>query len=121
MQLIEKLQKEEPKRNIVFTAIEKLTNPKEIEQFYKEYVEYLRKRGDQETRNNPEKVADENIGYILGYYSAETAQRWMEVLKSVRHPIFGKNIPFGDPAKAYKMGKSLITKNGSSKGATQKN
>jgi len=105
VKLVEKLQREEPERDVLFIAIGKLTDPKDITQFYQEYVEYLREKGaDEETMNNPERVADGNIGYAVGYYSSETAHRWMEVLKSVSHPIFGRNIPFHDPKKAYEAG-----------------
>ena len=42
MSLIEKLEKTNPKRNVVFTAVEILTDPTEMKQFYNEYVAYLK-------------------------------------------------------------------------------
>lgn len=107
--LVEKLQKERPNRNVLFTAIEKLTKPKDIKQFYGEYIEYLRTEGgDEETRNNPEKVANSNIGYALGYYSQETARRWMDLLESVSHPVFGRNIPYDDPTAAFQADRNAV-------------
>jgi len=93
MSLMEKLQEAKPDRNVVFTAVERLTDPTEMKQFYQEYVAYLRQHGDSEkVRANPESVANENIGYIVGYYDRETAERWMNTIPSVSHPIFGKNV-----------------------------
>jgi hypothetical protein len=108
MRIIEHLKGKSPGRNIVFIAIEELKTPEEIKEFYEEYVELLRTQGDTEyVRENPEKVADENIGYVLGYYNQQTAELWMETLPSVHHPIFGRNIPFSEPEKAYYKGLKL--------------
>ena len=48
--------------------------------------------------------ADENIGYMSGYYSAETMKRIQEVFV-VRHPIFGNFIPSAE--EAFEAGKNL--------------
>jgi len=91
--LLERLEKASPGRNFVFTAIETLKTPTEIKQFYQEYVDYLRQHGaSEDIRANPEAVANDNIGYVLGYYNKETADKWFKVLPNVKHPIFGRDI-----------------------------
>ena len=85
LDLIERLKREKPNRNVVFTAIEKLTEPEEIRKFYRQYVDYLRAEAkDIEVKNNPENVARCNINYIVGYYITqndhEVEQRWMNAL-----------------------------------------
>ncbi len=89
--ILEKLLKLEPKRNPVFTTIENLKKEEEIKQFYQEYICYLKEEGDKEVRENAEKIANENIGYILGYYDKKTSYKWNMILENVRHPIFGKD------------------------------
>lgn len=91
MSLIKELQDKKPDREVVFTAIENLTDKKQIKQFYSEYVAYLKQRIEREhIEKSPEIVADENIGYVLGYYDKKTADEWMETLPSVKHPVFGR-------------------------------
>jgi len=110
MSLLKKLEKTNPKRNVVFTAVETLTDPTEMKQFYNEYVTYLRENGDSEkVRQDPESVANSNIGYIVGYYDSETAERWMSNIPPVSHPIFGKNIFSVTPEQAFNAGKIAST------------
>lgn len=110
MSLIKKLKETKPRRNVVFTAVETLTDPTEIKQFYQEYVECLRQHGDSEkVRADPEAVAKNNIGYIVGYYNKETADRWISAIPGVIHPIFGKNIFSVSPEDAFKAGELAIT------------
>ena len=106
MSLLQKLEKAKPGRNVVFTAVENLTDPTQMRQFYNEYVGYLRQHGNSEQiRQNPESVANNNIGYIVGYYDKETADRWMKAIPSVSHPIFGKDIFSVTPEQAFNAGK----------------
>ena len=106
MSLIQKLEEAKPKRNVVFTAVETLTDPKQMRQFYDEYVAHLKQHGDSDqVRQNPESVANSNIGYIVGYYDKETADRWMQAIPSVSHPIFGKDIFSVTPEQAFNAGK----------------
>ena len=110
MSLMEKLQEAKSDRNVVFTAVEQLTDPTEMKQFYQEYVAHLRQNGDSaEVRANPESVANSNIGYIVGYYDKETADRWMNTIPSVSHPIFGKNVFSVAPEDAFKAGQLAAT------------
>ena len=97
MGLIERLQEKAPKRNLVFTAIEELNHPDQIRQFYQEYIFWLwDNTKDKSIKQNPEQVANSNIGYILGYYDKEITERWMRVLPKVSHPVFGREILFGN-------------------------
>lgn len=100
--LLKKLQAKKPNRNVVFTAVEQLKDEAQIREFFQQYVEWLKSSVEQD----PEAVARQNIGYVVGYYNKETADRWMKVLPDVSHPIFGKNIPWGDPKMAYDAGKT---------------
>lgn len=93
--IIETLEELDPERNVVFTAIDHLKKEEEIKQFYKEYICYLKEKGDtKEVREEAEDVANKNIGYVLGYYDQQTSHRWNSILEEVKHPIFGKDIPF---------------------------
>ena len=86
--LLQELQAENPERNVAFTAIEKLKDEAQIRKFFEQYVESL--KGSVE--EDPEAVARQNIGYIVGYYDKKTADRWMKALPGVSHPVFGKDI-----------------------------
>ena len=99
--LVQRLQNKEPDRNVVFTAIEQLKTPEEIKEFYQEYIEWLKTNTE---LSDPEKVAKENIGYVIGYYSQETANTWMKTLEDIYHPVFGREIPYGNPISAFEAG-----------------
>lgn len=107
MGLIEKLKEEKPGRNYVFTAIETLTDPQEIKQFYSEYIVELKKetKAPCDPKDDPKTVANSNIGYIVGYYDKATADRWMKTLSDVSHPIFGRDIFSVSPEDAFEAGK----------------
>ena len=95
MNIIERLRKAEPDRNVVFTAIDKLKTDQEIIEFYNEY---------KETNQH----ADQNIGYILGYYEAKTVNRWFRLLDEIHHPVFGYEFGRGyepSPEEAFQIGK----------------
>lgn len=109
--LIERLQKLAPDKNVLFTAISQLKSPDEILSFRQEYEEHLRTHGDtEEVRLNAAEVANENIGYAVGYYDQETSTRWLSVLKEVNHPIFGRKIPYANPESGYELGKLGVKK-----------
>jgi hypothetical protein len=89
-------------RNPIFTAVETLTKPKEMRAFVKDCIEYYRQHGDTpKVRQTPEAVVKINIGYVVGYYDSEIANRWMSTIDEVSHPLFGKNIPFNELQKVY--------------------
>lgn len=71
MSLIEKLKKEHPKEQIVFAAVENLTELKDIKQFYREYVGYLKKVKDKKISKNAESVARDNITTALFHYGID--------------------------------------------------
>jgi hypothetical protein len=97
------MQAEKPKRNVAFTAIEQLKDEAQMREFFEQYVESLRGKVEEDP---PEAVARRNVGYIVGYYDRETADRWMKALHGgVSHPIFGKNIPWSDAKRAYEAGR----------------
>lgn len=94
--LYQKMQELAPGKNPIFTAVSNLTNPDEMKAFFRDCVDDYRKNGETEDiRNNAESLVKYNIGYIVGYYDKQTADRWMNTLEGISHPIFGKNVPFG--------------------------
>ena len=48
--------------------------------------------------------ADENIGYLTGYFDPETMKRTQRLFR-VAHPIFGKSLP--TPEEASKKGMEM--------------
>jgi hypothetical protein len=103
--LLKKMEKLHPKRHAVFTAIEELSTREEIRQFYEEYINYLKTEArEPQVRREAERVARENIGYILGYYDKNTADKWMKTLPEVYHPIFGRDIFTVKPEDAFIRG-----------------
>ena len=61
MSLLGKLKETDPKRNVLFTAIETPKEELEIELFYEEYVKYLRRHGNE----NPEMVQKAILDMLL--------------------------------------------------------
>ena len=102
--LIEKLIAIEPGRNLVFTAIDKLRAPEEIEQFIKDYPHFIAENNAGITMAEAKRIAYGNIGYVLGYYSQETAERWLAASDEISHPVFGRSIPYSQPRKAHEKG-----------------
>lgn len=77
------MDKKEEGRNLVFTAIDTYDTPLQIQQFYKHYVVFMKSKGLEE------RVANSNVGYVLGYYPDKTLALWYKALPSVSHPVFG--------------------------------
>ena len=102
--ILSRLQRVNPQRNVAFIAIEELKDPDEMRQFMAEYVEWLSNSDDEQVRKDPAKVAGSNIGYVIGYYSKETSDRWLNAIEGLSHPVFGTNIPYSDPGKARQLG-----------------
>ena len=101
------MQKFDTERNPVFTAIEKLKTPHDIQRFVKEYEDYLLKCGEPSIRGREVDVARSNVGYILGYYGDETRKLWYGCLDNVNHPIFGSGFGRGKevtPEEAFDIG-----------------
>ena len=98
--LLQRLQAEKPDRNVAFTAIEQLKDEAQIREFFEQYIESLKGAVEED----PEAVARQNIGYIVGYYDRETVDRWMKALPGVSRSVFGKDIPWNDAKRAYEAG-----------------
>lgn len=64
-----------PEREVAFSAMDYLKNPRDIEQFFKEYQDYLVKDGLNASD------AEGNIRYIGGYYDKDVASLWRDVLE----------------------------------------
>jgi len=107
MNLFEQMQAFDTKRNPVFTAIDKLKSPQDIQRFVREYEEWLVKNGDKSVKGREREVARSNVGYILGYYSDATMKLWYSNLSDVNHPVFGAGFGRGKeitPEEAFNMG-----------------
>lgn len=106
-QIIERLKKLKDKdRDFAFTAVETLTDKAEIQAFYREYVEWLRKNAKpypDRPLPPPEEIASQNIGYIIYYYSVETRELWLGALDEIRHPFFGREVSV-EPEVALQKG-----------------
>jgi len=80
--------------DLCYKGIDKCDTPEEAQEFMRLY------RAENEH-------ADENIGYISGYYDPENMRRIQEWF-CVAHPIFGKSVP--TPEEAFEAGKREATK-----------
>jgi hypothetical protein len=110
MNLFEQMEAFDKKRNPVFTAIDKLKTPEDIQRFAKEYEEYLIANSNEEIKGKEREVARSNIGYILGYYSDETMKLWYANLPDVVHPVFGAGFGRGKevtPEEAFAKGMEM--------------
>lgn len=75
-------------------GIDKCANPEEAQEFMRLY------RVENE-------YADENIGYLSGYYDSDNMRRIQEWF-GVAHPIFGSSVP--SPEEAFAAGKEMGSK-----------
>jgi hypothetical protein len=110
MTLFEQMEKKDPKRNPVFTAIDTLKDPEDIKTFVMEYEEYLIQNTNDSIRGRERETARSNVGYILGYYSKETRAFWYQNLPDVNHPVFGSGFGRGKDVttqEAYNAGKAM--------------
>tara|TARA_Y100000310_G_scaffold329076_1_gene398293 strand:+ start:2872 stop:3261 length:390 start_codon:yes stop_codon:yes gene_type:complete len=82
--ILERLMAESEYGHYVLAAVDILTEPEEIAQFYREYVENIRTHGQAERRGNPEQGAREDIAYQLGHYGSEKATLWHEAIPGLR-------------------------------------
>lgn len=108
MTLVEDMFKAEPKRNPIFTAVEKLETPEEIKTFYADLIEWYRNQGWDEYNpdtngKTPEELAAHNVGYILGYYNSADQDLWYDTLQ-IGHPFFGRS---KDSTVAFEAGVEL--------------
>lgn len=66
-------------------------------EFWETYVDYhyaaiIMKRGLEmaSAREEAERIARSNIGYLMGYYGEEDRKRVYELFPAVSHPVFGR-------------------------------
>lgn len=87
--IFDEMEKINPERNPVFTAIDRLKKPNDIRQFLKDYEAYLIANTNESISGREGEVARSNIGYVLGYYDEPVRKKWYSILDDVSHPIFG--------------------------------
>jgi hypothetical protein len=87
--LYEEMRRNNPKRNPIFNAVDELDSKEDIGKFFNDYVDFL----EDENETNPRDLAGMNLGYVLGYYSSTTFNKWAELLPEIKNPYFGRNIP----------------------------
>lgn len=95
--LLPRLQALDPERDVVYTAIDRLTKPAEIRQFVGEYLERRTSSVAEGKKGKVRKTLMGNIGFILGQYESDVSQRWFDTVEGLSHPIFGRTIPHDDP------------------------
>ncbi len=86
--LLQKLQAEKPNWDVTYTAIDQLEDEAQIQEFFLQYVGLLKSSVEED----PEAAALKNIGYAIGSFDRETADRWMRALPGISHPVVGKDI-----------------------------
>jgi len=85
-----------------------ITNPKDAQQYFTDYVKYTQTFLDKDPRDDnmtAEEICKTNLGYYAGYYSDETRVR-VEKLFMCSHPVFGSIKDNGSPTaeEAFNMG-----------------
>ncbi|MDD4877415.1 MAG: hypothetical protein PHO02_00070 [Candidatus Nanoarchaeia archaeon] len=85
MSLLDKLRRENPKENVLVTAVDKLNTVADIRQFYFEYVEALRVNQYSDIlRKYPEAAANNNIAHLLLGHD-ENKDKWFEAIPAIKH------------------------------------
>ncbi|MGA3020801.1 MAG: hypothetical protein ABSD68_02530 [Candidatus Micrarchaeales archaeon] len=86
---IDNLQKRDPKRNIVYIAIDELKTTVEKIRFYDDYVALLRKSEDPSIKEDAESVAVQNIKWVLfevygnKYQTNANVKDWFNILDEI--------------------------------------
>ena len=83
------------------TALGKLEGPNEAQTFKTAYIESLRGMGV----DDPEQVANDNLGYCTGYLGSDDLLRLQEWL-DVQHPILGRGLV--SPREAFAAGQDWM-------------
>jgi len=91
-----------------------ITDPKDAEQYLRDYVAFIQKYLDKEPNKEDktaEEIAKSNLGYWAGYYDNATRER-VERLFNCAHPVFGtiKDNGAPTPEQAFNAGKKLSEK-----------
>jgi hypothetical protein len=80
-------------------------------EFWQVYIAYLNDQEKDLSGRSADTVARSNIGYVMGYRSAEERQRVYDLFTAfdVAHPVFGRNEP--SPEAAFAAGEALVRRN----------
>lgn len=114
MGIFEKVRNMQPNTNACCTAVDTLTNPAEVREFFTEYVLWLSEHGCEKAKKDPLKAAADNISHIIsGYYGGnalEKHKRWLAASPHIRHMVYGRNLPNVEPKEEYPDTYTLIFK-----------
>jgi len=94
MNLIEKLQEIQqvsPERTLISLAIEKLVNPKDVAQFYKDYKTKLRTEGVKEPDICPRIYKE--VGEAFESYKKENFGMWMRIISAIEDGSYSESCP----------------------------
>jgi hypothetical protein len=86
--LFEKFQAENPERNVVFTAMEKIKDEAQMQEFFSQYVKFLKENGT----INPEAIAQMGLERASFHYDPETVEIWKKFLNTIIIPPLEKPI-----------------------------
>lgn len=96
--------------------------PKTINEVYFERIRTARTdveimaayKAMQDDNGGNKTYTDTNLGYILGYFDAQTYERWFKLLPDVVHPFFGPKFGRGynpTPKEAFDAGRNWAATN----------
>ena len=89
LSLLQELEAVNPEQDFVITAFQELEDPDGIKQFFKEYLEFLKKNAT-ESIYDPEDLAIGKIQGVAAYCSQEVVDRWFDALPEVSQPTYWK-------------------------------
>ena len=95
------------KRKISYAPAMEMETQEEADAYLEELVSmHIEETGH--SREEALKILRSNLGYVAGYYSAETRER-VERLFKCAHPIFGPIAEKGQPSpeEAFEMGRTM--------------
>jgi len=92
LELVKKFLDEKPGVSPLFSAINasfkgEFNNIEDVSNFYKEYIEFLRRNDDsEEGGENAERTAKENMRHLIGDYPHKIFILWMEGAGYIKRP-----------------------------------
>ncbi len=86
---IEKLFRMSKGNKVIFIAVNKLKTQGKIKFFFGRYLKECKKWKKEGVKGleDAEKVAIENIGYVINYYSDEVIKKWRNALPQLDRPF----------------------------------
>jgi hypothetical protein len=81
----------EPTIQSLLSGMLALDSPDEIRSFAKDYELWMVKNGGDGIKGKEVITAKRNLGYIIGYCSAEDRKKLYAALDDISHPIFGSS------------------------------